>query len=68
MVHTGADLQHVLHFVENGQQALEVMFGLVGMDVGYTGKLSDDFVDPRVVLHGARAQRVEPRVDTKISL
>jgi hypothetical protein len=45
-----------------------MMLGLVGVNVGNTGQLGDDFVHTWVVLHGARTQRIEPRVDAKVTL
>ena len=47
---------------------LEVVFWLVRVDVGDSGELRDDFVDSWVVRHGARTQRIETSVDTKIPL
>ena len=68
LVHSSTDLQHVLHLVENGQQPLKVMLWLVRMNVCDSRELRDDFVDPRVVFHCARPQRIEPRVDSEIAL
>ena len=53
LVHTRTDFKHVLHFVIDGQQTLEVMFGLMWVDVGNTWQLGNHFVDTRIMLHGA---------------
>ena len=37
LVHSGADFKHVLHLVENRKQTLQVVFGLVRMNVGNAG-------------------------------
>ena len=37
LVHAGTDLEHVLHLVEDGKQTLQLVFGLVGVNVGNTG-------------------------------
>ena len=66
-VHAGTHREHVLHFVEDGQEALQVVFRLVRMHVADAGHLSDDLVHARVVLHRARAERIEARVDTEVA-
>ena len=53
LVHACTDLEHVLHLIENREQALQVMLGLVWVNVRNTRELGNDFVDPRVVLHRA---------------
>ena len=57
----------MLHFVEDGQEALQVVFRLVWMHVADAGHLSDDLVHARVVLHRARAKRIEARVDAEVA-
>ena len=37
LVHAGAHLKHVLHLVEDGEQTLQVVFGLMRMDVSNAG-------------------------------
>ena len=45
-----------------------MVLGLVRMNVGNTRKLGDDLVDPWVVLHRARPERVESGVNTEVPL
>ena len=66
-VHAGTHREHVLHFVEDGQQALEVVLRLVRMHVADARHLRDDLVDARVVLHRTRAKRIEARVDAEVA-
>ena len=68
LVHTSAHLKHVLHLVEDGEQPLQVVFGLMRVDVSNARELGDDFVHTRVVLHGAGTQRIESGVNAKVSL
>ena len=50
LVHPRTNLEHVLHLVgEDGEQALELMLRLMGVNVCNSRKLSDDLVDLRVV-------------------
>ena len=66
LIHARTHRKHVLHFVEDREQALQVVLGLVRMNVANPRHLGDDFVDARVVLHGAGSKRVEARVDAEI--
>ncbi|MEA2541014.1 MAG: hypothetical protein QOH35_2380, partial [Acidobacteriaceae bacterium] len=38
-------------------------FGLIGMGFGDAFQAGNEFVDPRVVLHGAAAQRLHAQID-----
>ena len=68
LIHPRTNFEHVLHFVIDGQQTLEMVFGLMGMDVGDAGKLRNDLVHAGVVLHGARPKGIESGIDAKVSL
>ena len=66
-IHPCADGQHLLHLVIDGKEPLQVMHRLQWMDVGDAGHLCDGFVDSRVVLHRARTERIESRVDPEVA-
>ena len=68
LVHSGADFQHVLHFIVNRKKTLEVMFRQMRVDVGDAWKLSDDLVNPRIVFHRAGTKRVETGVNAEVPL
>ena len=68
LVHARTYLKHVLHFVEDGQQSLQVMRRLMRVNVSDTGQLRNHLVHSWVVFHRARAERIETRVNTEVSL
>ena len=68
VVHSSNDTKHVLHLVVYREQSLKLVFGLMWMDVGDAGKLSDDFVHAGIVFHRARAKRIESGINTKVAL
>ena len=58
----------IAQLVEHLQHALNRFLGLVRMQIGEAGHAGDPFVPLRVVLHRARAERIEVRVDAHVEL
>ena len=64
----GEHLQRLLEPEEELEIALREVLGGVGVRVVEAGEARDLLVEPRVVLHRARAERVERRVDREVQL
>ena len=62
-VHSGDVEQAGLQQANDLERSLGKRLGLVRMRFGDALKARDEFVDPRVVLHGAAAQRVHAQID-----
>jgi hypothetical protein len=60
--------QRLLEMPQQLEVPLHLMVGLERMRQGEAGNAGDLLVEPRVVLHRARAERVHPRVDRHIEL
>jgi hypothetical protein len=57
--------QAALELPHYGQRALRERVGRVGMQIAHRRKVGQRVVDARVVLHRARAERIERRVDAE---
>ena len=57
----------MLHFMENRQQPLQMMFWLVWMDIGNSRQLGDHFIHSWIVLLSTRAQWIEASIYAEIS-
>ena len=62
-VHAGDFSKRAFENGDNFETALGERIGLVGMGPGETFGARDKFVDARVVLHGARAERIEAEIN-----
>ena len=62
-VHAGDLEQAVAQRLHDAQSALRNLLRLIGMRVGDAFQARDKFVDARVVLHGAGAQRIHAEID-----
>ena len=63
-VHAGDfDAAAIAQRLDDAQRALGNLLGLIGMSVGDALDAGDDFVDARVVLHGAGAERIHAEID-----
>ena len=62
-VHAGDFDQALAQRLDDAQRALRNLLRLVGMSVGQAFEARDHFVHARVVLHGARAQRIHAEID-----
>ena len=62
-VHAGDVDQAALQQVDDFENALGERFGPVGMRFGQAFDARDELVHARVVLHGARAQRIHAEID-----
>ncbi|PAV93535.1 hypothetical protein WR25_26800 [Diploscapter pachys] len=65
-VHAGQLDQPHRQFVDDAQRALHGIDRLQGMDVGKARHPRNAFVEARIVLHRARAEREQPQVDRVI--
>ena len=65
-VHAGDREQAFLQIVKDAQAALGDFAGLFGMFGGEAFEARDEFVDARVVFHGAGAERVHAQIDRVI--
>ena len=57
-VHAGDFDELVAEHLDDAQRALRNLFRLVRMRLGQTAQARDRFIHTRVVLHGARAERI----------
>ena len=62
-VHAGNLDQAIAKGLNDSQRALRNLLRLVRMPVRQPLKPRHDFVHPRVVLHGARAQRIHAKIN-----
>ena len=62
-VHAGDFEEALFEELQNFQAALRKLLRLIGMLGGDAVEASDEFVDARVVFHGAGAQRIHAEVD-----
>jgi hypothetical protein len=60
--HAGDPLQALPHLPQEGKRPLTLLVGEEGVEIGEPGMAREVLVELGVVLHRARAQRVEPRV------
>ena len=61
--HAGDFESAFLQIAEDSQAALRKLDGLIGMLGGEAVEPRDEFIDARIVFHGAGAQRVHAEVD-----
>ena len=66
--HAGQHLQPMRQRIDQLQRAFRRGLRLQRVQVGEAGQPRELFVEPRVVLHGARTKRVEPAVDRVVLL
>ncbi len=67
-VHAGQFDQPAAAFVDQRQRALNARLRLQGMDVGKARQPRHRLVEPWIVLHGARAERIKPHIDGVVLL
>ena len=58
--------EHALHFKENAEQSLDLIFRLVRMTRGGLRQTSPTFVSLGIVLHRATAEWIEVRIDAHV--
>ena len=58
--------EDLLHLVQQLQNALQRLLGLIGMQIGDARQGGHAFVPLRVVLHRTRAERIEMRIDRHV--
>ncbi len=63
----GDFLKDLLQRIQEFESSLQGFFGLIGMQVGHAGHSRGAFVPLGVVLHGARAERIEVGVDRHVT-
>ncbi len=65
-IHAGDFDELIGQRLHDAERALRVLLGLIGMGFGDRVEAGDDLVDPRVVLHGAGAERIHAVIDRVI--
>ncbi len=68
MLHAAHFGEHLLELEQQRQRALQMFGQRHGMELREAGKTRHDFVDLGIVLHRARAQRVELALDGEVAL
>ena len=65
-IHAGDFDELIGERLHDAQCALRDLLGLIGMGAGDSIEAGDDLIDPRIVLHGAGAERVHAVIDRVI--